>query len=128
VRFLKDALVTIALTTAIHLDWHAARPAHHDLSLGLPWHWLLAIPTFALVAWYVARAWPGRMVVASVAIIGIASILGGGVEPVWELWVEGAPSEWAFGALRNAAFATFLAAGVVTQAAVLGGLRRPGSR
>ena len=106
--------VSLALATAIHLDWHFARPAHHQLSLGLRWHWLTAIPVFALLAWYVARAWPSQMLRASVVIIVSAVVLAGVVEPAWEYFLGDAPFEWAFGATRNLALATFLGTGLLS--------------
>jgi hypothetical protein len=121
---MNDGLVTLALATAMHLDWHAARPAMHHLSLGWRWHWLLAVPVFALTAWYVLRAWPARRMAASVAIIGIASVLAVLVEPAWEYWIDGATFDWAFGPLRLTAFGAFLTAGIVTYATILG-LARP---
>lgn len=116
--------VILALATAMHLDWHAARPAMHHLSLGLRWHWLLAVPVFALVALYVQRAWPERRLAASVAIVGIAGFLAAGVEPGWEYWIESAPLDWAFGPLRLSAFATFTVAGIAALAVILGMVRR----
>lgn len=121
---LRDILVTLGLATAMHLDWHAARPAHHQISLGLSWHWLLAVPVFALGAWYVHRAWPARTLAASVGIIGIAGLLAAVAEPAWELLVDGAPWDWAFGPARLAAFGTFLAMGVLTHVVFLAVARR----
>ena len=113
-RVLTAIGVSLALATAIHLDWHFARPAHHQLSLGLRWHWLTAVPVFALVAWYVARVWPSHVLRATVAIIGSAVILAGALEPAWEYVLEDAPFEWAFGATRNLALATFVGTGVLS--------------
>ena len=123
-RTTSSALVSLALATAIHLDWHAARPTEHHLSLGLSWHWLLAIPAFGLVAWYVARAWPSHVLRASVAILGSAIVLAGAVEPAWEYFLEDAPFEWAFGSTRTIALAAFVATGVAAYVAVLALLRR----
>lgn len=117
--------MSLALATAIHLDWHMARPAHHQLSLGLQWHWVLAMPAFALVALYVLRVWPSRRLLASVAIIGSAILVGGVLEPLWEYTLAGAPFEWAFGVTRNQALAAYLGVGLLTYGAVLGvGVRR----
>jgi hypothetical protein len=116
-RLLSAGLVTIGLAMAMHLDWHAARPAAHHLSLGWEWHWLLAMPVFALTAWYVLRAWPERALAASVTIFGVASILATVVEPAWEHWT-GATFEWAFGRTRLATFGAFLATGAITHAAL----------
>lgn len=113
-RLIRAALVTLALSTAMHLDWHAARPAVHHLSLGWAWHWLLAVPVFALTAWYVLKDWAQDHLRAALAIIGIASVLAAVVEPTWELYVDGAPVEWTFGQQRLVAFAAFLLTGVVT--------------
>ena len=123
-RLLNAALCTIGLATAMHLDWHVARPVVHEHSLGLSWHWLLAIPVFAVIAWCVHRAWPTQALFASAIIIGIASLLAAIVEPAWEVWVGGATREWAFGRERLVAFGAFLATGLLTQAAVLALARR----
>lgn len=114
---LKHTLVVLGLATAIHLDWHVARPGHH-LSLGWPAHWLLSIPVFALLAWYVHRAWPDHPLSPSVLMIGLAGFLAAVVEPVWEIWT-GAPIAWAFGAERLRAFALFAGLGAVTQVVIL---------
>jgi hypothetical protein len=117
-RLIHAGLVTLGLATAMHLDWHTARPAVHHFSLGWGWHWLLAVPVFALTAWYVDRAWTDRRSSASLAILGIASFLAAVVEPAWELW-SGASLEWAFGRGRLGAFGAFLATGAITHAAWL---------
>ena len=69
-RLLQSVFVVLGLTTAMHLDWHLAR--HGDrLSLGWAYHWVLAIPVFALAAWRTVRCWPGRVLGAGLA--GIAA-------------------------------------------------------
>ena len=113
------AVVSLLLAAAIHTDWHFARPEHHRLSLGLAWHWLLAVPVFALVAWYVARAWPGRLLRASLWIVGGAVLLAGVLEPAFEYFVGGAPFDWAFGHARTFALLAFVVTGVVAYVAVL---------
>jgi len=123
-RTATATLVSLALATAIHLDFHVARPTTHHLSLGLPWHWLLAIPVFALVAWYVALSWPARVLPASLWIVGIAIVAGGVLEPAWEYFLGDAGWDWAFGPTRNTALATFVSTGLVTYVAVLAWLRR----
>lgn len=122
------ALVSLALATAIHLDWHAARPTAHHLSLGLSNHWLLAIPVFAIVAWYVARSWPAQILPASLAIVGSAIVVAGVLEPAWEYVLEDATFEWAFGRVRTTALAMFVGTGLLAYVAVLGFLRRPASK
>jgi hypothetical protein len=116
--------VSLALATAIHLDWHAARPTEHHLSLGLFWHWLMAVPVFGLVAWYVARAWPSHVRRASLWIVGAAVVAAGLLEPAWEYFFEDATFEWAFGQTRTVALAAFVATGVVAYIAVMSLARR----
>lgn len=123
-RNASAALVTFALATAIHLDWHVARPTVHHLSLGLSGHWLLAIPVFGLVAWYVLRAWPSNVVPASIAIVGSAIVIGGVLEPAWEYFLGGATFEWAFGRARNTMLAAFVGTGLLSYIAVIGLARR----
>jgi hypothetical protein len=112
-------LVIVALASAMHVDWHFARPTHHRLSLGWSQHWLIAIPVFALVGWYVCRVWRRHLVSASMAIVGIAAFLAQVVEPLEEMLVDNAPVEWAFGAERLAAFATFTGVGIIVLAATV---------
>jgi hypothetical protein len=112
-------LVSLGLATAIHLDWHFSRPVHHQMSLGLTWSWLLAIPVFALVAWYVVRVWPTRLLVASILIVGSGVLAGGVLEPAWEYFLGGASREWAFGRERTVAFLTYTCCGLITYGAVL---------
>jgi len=123
-RNASAALVTFALATAIHLDWHVARPAVHHLSLGLPAHWLLAIPVFGLVAWYVLRTWPSNVMWTSIAIIGSAIMIGGVLEPAWEYFLGGATLEWAFGRARNTMLATFVGVGLLAYITVVALVRR----
>jgi hypothetical protein len=112
-------LVILGLASAMHLDWHFARPEHHRLSLGWSQHWLVAIPVFALVGWYVCRVWRDRLVSASIAIVGIAAFLAQVVEPLEEMLVDDASFEWAFGAPRLVAFATFTGVGIMALAVTL---------
>ena len=118
------ALVALGVASAIHLDWHFARPAHHQLSLGFEQHWLFAIPIFLLTGWYVCRAWPHQEAKASAAIIGGAIVLAQVVEPLWELVIDGASFEWAFGAPRQTAFAAFTGVGIVVHMVTVLVLRR----
>jgi hypothetical protein len=118
-RRLSASIVTLLLATAIHTDWHFARPVHHRLSLGIAWHWLLAIPAFALAAWYVARVWPLHLVRASLVVITGAVVIAGVLEPAFEYFVGGALFEWTFGAERTSALAVFVATGVATYLLVM---------
>ena len=117
-------LAVLGLATAMHVDWHLARPAVHHLSFGLSWHWLFALPVFALTALYVRRVAPDPSVVVSIWLIGVAAIIAAVIEPMYEYYVGGATVEWAFGRTRLVAFAQFTAVGVVTHALVLA-LTRP---
>ena len=117
-------LVVLGLATAMHLDWHFARPAHHRLSLGWSQHWLIAIPAFALVAWYVCSAWKRQIVSASVAIIATAAFFAQVVEPLEELLVDGATFDWTFGPQRLAAFFTFTGVGIIAHIATVTALQR----
>ena len=123
-RIVSAALVTLGLAVAIHADWHFARPAHHRLSLELSWHWLLAIPVFALTAAYVARVWATQLARASVAILGIAIVVAGILEPLWENAIGGASFDWAFGDQRNLALLSFVGTGLITYGVTLAWLRR----
>ena len=118
-RHVTAGLVSLGLATAIHLDWHFARPAHHQLSLGLPYHWLLAVPVFALTAWYVGRAWADTVGIASFAVLGSGFLIGGVVEPALEYFLAGATLEWAFGAARNETLAIFMLTGLLAYGATL---------
>ena len=117
-------LVCVALATAVHLDFHVARPTTHHLSLGLPWHWVLAAPVFALVAWYVAHAWPSQILWASVWIVGGAIVLGGVIEPAYEYLLGGAGFDWAFGPTRSTALRAFVLTGLIVYGTVLVLMRR----
>jgi hypothetical protein len=123
-RIASASLVSLALATAIHLDFHAARPRTHHLSLGLPWHWLLALPIFGLVAWFVARTWPEQLARASFWIVGSAVFVGGVVEPAWEYFLDDAPFEWAFGRTRTVALIAFVLSGLIAYVVVLAFMRR----
>lgn len=123
-RKTSASIVSLALATAIHLDWHAARPTAHHLSLGLSNHWLLAIPVFALGAWYVAHSWPTQVLSASLAIVGGAVVLAGAIEPAWEYFQSDATFGWAFGRVRTMALATFVGTGLLAYGAALALFRR----
>ena len=87
-RSRRSLIVAVAigvfLAAVVHVDWHLARPTHHRLSLGLPYHWLLTSVVFAFVGWVIARRWTDdRWFVGAVAVA--VGLLGGQViEPVLE--------------------------------------------
>ena len=121
---LGTVIAVIVLGSAIHLDWHFARPTHHRLSLGLSWHWLLAIPVFAVASYWVSRQNPRNPVKASVLLLGAATLLGAVVEPAWEYLIGHAPYDWAFGPERTWGAITYVATGVVSYVLTYRLLRR----
>ena len=126
-RGLLSIPVALILAVAIHVDWHLARPHDHGgLSGGLALHWLLAIPVFALAAWYISRRFV-RAGMASIVTIGVAVVLGQIVEPLGEHVLLQDPLSEVFAAPRVMAFLTFLATGLLTYALVFTTLRRSGA-
>ena len=115
-RPLGASVTVLLLATAIHTDWHFARPAHHRLSLDLSWHWLFAIPVFALAAVYVAKRSPPRPLSVSVLLIGLATLIGAVLEPAYEYFLGGATWDWAFGPERTWAAIAFVMTGIVAYA------------
>jgi len=108
----------LLLAGAIHLDWHLARPGHHsELSGHWAQHWVLGIPVFALLAIHLSRQPPEQRWRRSALLILAGISLGQGLEPLSELW--GAPWSYAFSNIRWAAFAEFMAAGMLTFLAVM---------
>jgi hypothetical protein len=106
-------VAAVLLATAIHLDWHLARPGHHsELSGHWAQHWLWGIPVFALLARYLSRQPSEQRWRVSAAVILVGIFLGQVLEPLSELW--GAPWSYAFSGLRWTAFAEFLSAGLLT--------------
>ena len=77
-------LLALVLGAAIHLDFHLARPTHHRLSLGWPYHWIVAAAIFAAVGWVIARRWPEQRWRMGIAVFVVGVFLGQGVEPVLE--------------------------------------------
>ena len=83
-RFRFVALV-LALASAVHVDWHFARPTHHRLSLGWDQYWLFAALAFGLVGWVVARTWPEQPWRHGGMIAALALVLAQGIEPMTEV-------------------------------------------
>lgn len=110
--------VALLLGAAIHVDWHLARHGHDGRSLGWSWHWVVAIPMFALAAWYMARRFRNRLLFASVITLGAVVLLGEVLEGVGEILLYGDPLREVFAAERLAALSAFMAAGLVSYVAV----------
>jgi hypothetical protein len=115
---LKSPLLWLAalwIGLAIHLDWHLGRPGHHaDLSFGLPFHWLLALPAFAGLPVLARRVWPSEATRAGVAIVVLGVVLGQGLEPLAEV-LTSPPGHAPFAnTVRWWIFAEFLLAGMAT--------------
>jgi hypothetical protein len=123
---LGASVTVLLLAAAIHTDWHFARPAHHRLSLDLSWHWLFAIPVFALAAWYVWTRRPARPVAVSLLVLGLGTLIGAVLEPVYEYWLGGATFDWAFGPERTRAAVAFVATGVAAYIVTFFLMRRGG--
>jgi hypothetical protein len=127
-RPVTSIIIAVLLAALIHLDWHLARSTHHGgLSFGWRWHWVLAVPAFALFAWYAHRAWDKRAVRAGLGVIGLAALLAQVLEPLYEL-TAGATLDWTFGPERLGAFFLYCGLGVVTYVSVLWALRRRSGR
>src|SRR5687767_624359 len=111
-------ILSLLLATALHVDWHLARPAHHRLSLDWSHHWAATAAVFALVACYIARRWPTyRWRLGVVVFIG-AVVIAQVIEPMLEVLIydgrfgyEGEPARWAaFGRAIGAATPAYFAA------------------
>ena len=108
--------VAVLIGVAVHADWHLAR--HGDrLSGGLALHWLLAIPVFAFVAWYMHRRFAGSMIAAAWTIT-LGLLLGQVVEPLTEVLFMGETWADVLAPERSSAFTLFLVVGIATFALV----------
>lgn len=108
----------------IHVDWHLGRPGHSHLSLGLPYHWLLAAVAFAPLPWLVVRRWPDSLTRASVIVLALGVFLGQGLEPLGEVVQYDIGLEPFTDAVRWRVFAEFLTAGLVAYVISAGVARR----
>jgi hypothetical protein len=112
-------LLIALLATAIHVDWHLARPTHHQWSLGWTQHWIFAALVFGIIGWMIARIWPERPVRVALRVVGLAVLLAQGIEPVLEVALYqhrfGFPNE----PERWVVFAICLAAGLPVPGAAL---------
>lgn len=94
--------LSVLLAAALHIDWHLARPTHHRLSLGWPYHWLATALVFAVAGWIIARVWPGSRWRLGAVVFIAAILLAQGLEPMLEALIyEGRfgydvePARWA---------------------------------
>ncbi|NNG15927.1 MAG: hypothetical protein HKM89_05540 [Gemmatimonadales bacterium] len=124
---LRALLLAGFIGAAVHIDWHLARPGPHRLSFDLSYHWLSAVPVFALMAWYAARTWPRRPVVAALALIGAGALLGQAVVPAGEMLMSGQSWSEVMRPIRVESFREFIAAGLLTSTVVLLWVRRASS-
>lgn len=107
-------LAALWIGAMIHVDWHLGRPGHDHLSFGLSYHWLLAVPTFAPIPWFLLRRWPASWIQASIVVIALGVGLGQGVEPLGEMIAFDVGAEPFANPVRWRIFAEFMAAGVLT--------------
>lgn len=107
--------------TAVHVDWHLARGHHFPHSGNWPYHWSIAIPVFAALAWYAGR---GRSFRDHAWLIGPGLILGELLEPLFEIAFLGATADFAFGTARQVGFGEFVVVGLVTYIGTLSYFRR----
>ena len=96
------AIITLLLATALHVDWHLARPEHHRLSLGWSDHWIATALIFLIAGCVITRRWPEHRWRMSVVVLLAAAALAQLVEPMLEVLVyqgrlgyAGEPERWA---------------------------------
>lgn len=75
----------LLIMVMVHVDWHFGRGHHHRLSLSLPYHWILGLVTFFLLALYSARKWPQNAIGAAVLNGTLGLFAGQIVEPLLEV-------------------------------------------
>src|SRR2546427_7756123 len=121
---LRSLPLALLLGLFIHLDWHLARHGHDGRSLGWDAHWLLAVPIFALAAWYLARRWPDNPWRPAALSVALGILLGQVIEPLGEIIHFQLTLAEELEPARLAAFALFMVTGLVTVGATLLVLRR----
>jgi len=103
----------LLIALLVHLDWHFGRGHHHRLSLGWPYHWVLGLLSFFVLARFCARKWPEAPVLAAFTN-GLAGLLVGQViEPFLEILGYHLPLGRMYSAERWYVFFQFLAAALV---------------
>jgi hypothetical protein len=111
---LAALVLSVALGTALHVDWHLARPAHHRLSLDWPYHWLATALVFGVAGWLIARTWPAYRWRLGAVVFVAAAVLAQVVEPVLEALIYEGRSGYDVEPARWAAFGRAIAASTVT--------------
>lgn len=117
-------LLALLVATAIHVDWHFARPAHHRLSLDWSSHWLFAVPIGALVGLLVARGFALAPYRAAAAILLLGIVIGHGVEPLLEAVLYHQRIGYSVDAQRWAAFLSFTAVASASVFLTIGMVRK----
>lgn len=123
-RSLLSLPLALVLAVVIHTDWHLARPHHMRLSLDWDFHWLLALPVFALAAGYVARRWPSRTWEASAVNLAATVFFAQVLEPLGEILYYRDTWRELVDPLRWTVFAQFAAAGLLAYICVMALLQR----
>jgi hypothetical protein len=123
---MRSLAVALALGAIMHLDWHFARPMDQRLSGNWSTHWLLAIPVFFALAWWVTRRWPPpeRPFGPAIALALAGAVVGQVIEPLGEMLLFGDTFAEVYEPLRVQAFIWFFAAGMITLIVSLLVLRR----
>ena len=116
--------LSLLLGASIHADWHLARHEHDGRSLGWDAHWLVAIPIFALAAWYLARRWPDNPWRPAALSVALGILLGQVIEPLAEIIHYQATLADELEPARLTAFALFTVTGLVTMGLTLAALAR----
>jgi hypothetical protein len=92
--------LVLFLAAYVHVDFHLARPATHHWSFGWPLHWIACAVVFGLAAFYIERRWPEQRWTAAVWNIGLALVIGQGIEPLGESLYFDGRFDYPVGAVR----------------------------
>lgn len=118
-------ILSLLLATALHVDWHLARPEHHRLSLEWSHHWIATAAVFLIAGCVIARLWPEHRWRMSAAVFLSAVILAQFVEPTLEVLVYEGRLGYAGEPARWVAFWKSISAGALALALGLLCARRP---
>jgi len=109
---LPALILSVVLATALHVDWHLARPTHHRLSLGWTHHWLATAVVFASVGYIIARVWPNSRWRLGAVVFAAAVVLAQAIEPVFEALIYDGRFGYDVEPARWAAFVRAIAAAI----------------